>query len=147
MIYENTAGDYLISSDKNKLQIEVIHHFLSKESYWAQNIPIELVKQSIAGSLCFGVYYQGRQIGFARIITDMASFGYLADVFILEPHRGKGLSKQLMTFIMQCPPVTKFRRFMLATRDAHGLYAQYGFKPLAEPERIMEIRSFESYPV
>lgn len=147
MVYEKNSGAYLFSNDKKKLQIDVIHAYLSKESYWAQNIPLELVEKTIAGSECFGIYDGSKQIGFARVISDLASFGYLADVFVLEPYRGKGLSKELMSFIMNYEPVTKFRRFMLATKDAQGLYAQFGFTPLAEPGRFMEIKPFESYPV
>lgn len=147
MIYEKTIGDYLFSVDKQKLQLDAIHHYLSVESYWAQNIPIELVKKTIEGSVCFGVFHNGKQIGFARVITDHASFGYLADVYILEQHRKQGLSKELMKFIMTYPDFEKFRRFMLATRDAHGLYKQFGFRPLNEPDRFMELKPFEKYPV
>lgn len=147
MAYEKIVRDYLFSNDKGKLQVDVIHHYLSKESYWAKNIPRDLVEQTIKESVCFGVYFNSRQIGYARVITDLASFGYLADVFILEDHRNKGLSKELMSFIMNYESFKKFRRFMLATKDAHGLYEQFGFKPLAEPARFMEIKPFESYPV
>ena len=147
MTYEKIIGDYLFSADKSKLQLEAIHHYLSKESYWAQNIPIEHVKKTIDGSVCFGVFHNGKQIGFARVITDHASFGYLADVYILEAYRKQGLSKELMKFIMAYPPFEKFRRFMLATKDAHGLYKQFGFRPLSEPDRFMELKPFEIYPV
>src|ERR1035437_4203359 len=95
--------EYNISTDKKKLQIEVIHHYLSAESYWAKNIPMGIVKKSIENSFCFGIYFKDEQIGFARVITDYAIFAYLADVFILEAHRGKGLSKKLMQFIMTHP--------------------------------------------
>ncbi|WP_317898699.1 GNAT family N-acetyltransferase [Aurantibacillus circumpalustris] len=145
MAYEKILGDYLFSNDKLKLQVDVVHDYLSKESYWARNIPLELVEKSIEGSVCFGVYYNVKQIGFARVITDTASFGYLADVFIVKEFRGKGLSKELMAFIMNYDPLKKLRRFMLATKDAHELYTQFGFKALAEPARFMEIKSFESY--
>jgi GNAT superfamily N-acetyltransferase len=147
MIYEKTVDKYLFSSDKQKLQVNVIHNYLSKESYWAQNIPLKLVEETINGSVCFGIYFGDKQIGFARVITDMASFGYLADVFILSEHRGKGLSKELMKFIIDYEPFKKFRRFMLATRDAHELYKQFGFTPLSDPSRIMELKPFETYPV
>jgi GNAT superfamily N-acetyltransferase len=146
MVYEKTEGAYFFSNDKLKLQTGVIHTYLSRNSYWAQNIPLSTVEASIAGSVCFGIYTEGRQIGFARVISDLASFGYLADVFILEEHRGKGLSKALMSFILEYAPFKKLRRFMLATKDAHGLYKQFGFSPLAEPDRFMEMKSFESYP-
>ncbi len=147
MHYEKTNGDYLFSTDKSKLQIGMIHTYLSEESYWAKNIPLTVVQDSIKGSLCFGIYTDGRQLGYARVITDLASFGYLADVFILKEYRGKGLSKELMTFIMDYAPFKKLRRFMLATKDARGLYEQFGFKPLSEPNRFMEIKPFESYPI
>ncbi|MDP3557548.1 MAG: GNAT family N-acetyltransferase [Bacteroidota bacterium] len=145
MMYEKNINNYLFSTDKTKLQLKVIHSYLSKESYWAQNIPLDLVKESISGSICFGVYTNNNQIGYARVITDNATFGYLADVFIVEEHRGKGLSKELMRFIMDFPALKKLRRFMLATKDAHGLYKQFGFNALAKPENIMEIKFFESY--
>lgn len=131
-------SDYTFSTDKNKLDVKTIHGFLSN-SYWAQNIPVEIVKTSIENSFCFGVYLYDKQVGFARVVTDFATFGYLADVFILEEHRGKGLSKKLMEFILSQPGLKGLRRFMLATRDAHKLYEQYGFKQLAKPDRIMEI--------
>lgn len=145
MLVEKTINNYLFSTDKEKLQIEPIHRYLSEESYWAQNIPIEIVKKAIEGSLCFGVYLNSRQIGFARVITDHASFGYLADVFILKEHRRIGLSKLLMQFIMDHEGIKQLRRFMLATKDAHTLYTQFGFNTLAEPGRFMEIKAFEKY--
>lgn len=131
-------NDYIFSTDKSRLDIKVIHDFLSS-SYWAQNIPLEIVQRSIQNSLCFGVYHQNKQIGFARVISDYATFGYLADVFILEEHRGRGLSKKLMEHIMAHPQLQGLRRFFLATRDAHKLYEQFGFKAIQKPERIMEI--------
>ena len=146
MSYEKTSNGYVFSNDKSKLQITVIHQYLSKESYWAQNIPLAIVEESIKGSVCFGVYFENEQVGYARVITDNATFGYLADVFILTAHRKKGLSKELMAFIMAYPPFKGLRRLMLATLDAHGLYKQFGFTPLATPDRIMEIKPFESYP-
>lgn len=145
MNYESTYQDYLFSDDKEKLQIEVIYQYLSKESYWAQNIPFKTVQTAIDGSCCFGVYKSDIQIGFARVITDRATYGYLADVFILPEYRGKGLSKELMRFIMEASYLQGLRRFMLATKDAQGLYTQFGFNALAMPERIMEIKFFESY--
>ncbi len=142
--------ELLISTDKSKLDIPLIHNFLSKESYWAKNIPIELVKKSVANSLCFGVYLDGRQIGFARVMSDCATFAYIADVFILAPYRGKGISKKLMEFIKEHPELQGLRRWMLATADAHGLYKQFGFTGLALPERFMEIavqHVYEQYTV
>jgi len=131
-------GDYHISTNKEKLDIPFIHRFLS-HSYWAEDIPFDMVKRSIDGSMNFGVYNGSRQVGFARVITDHATFGYLADVFIDENYRGLGLSKWLMQTIMAHPQLQGFRSWQLATRDAHGLYAQFGFKPLENPERIMRI--------
>ena len=130
--------NYHISTDKEKLDIPFIHRFLS-HSYWAENIPFDTVKRSIDGSINFGVYNGNQQVGFARVITDYASFGYLADVFIDENYRGLGLSKWLMQTIMGHPQLQGFRSWQLATKDAHGLYAQFGFKPLENPERIMRI--------
>jgi len=128
---------FMISDDKTKLQPDVIHHFL-RNSYWAKDIPLEVVKRSIENSVCFGVYSGNKQVGFARVVSDLATFAYLADVFILEEYRGKGLSKRLMEYIMEYPQLQGLRRWMLATRDAHGLYVQYDFKPLAIPDRWME---------
>ncbi len=129
---------FQISTNKNKINIEYVHQFLS-HSYWAENIPVAIVKKSIENSMCFGVYENNKQVGFARVVTDHATFGYLADVFIDENYRGKGLSKWLMEIIMGHPELQGFRSWQLATRDAHGLYAQFGFKPLQNPERLMRI--------
>lgn len=144
-IQEATQNEYLISTDKSKLDIGFIHHFLSVESYWAKNIPIDIVEKSIEGSLCFGLYLSGKQIGFARVITDGATFGYLADVFVDVAHRGKGLSKWLMQTIMQHPDLQGLRRISLATMDAHGLYEQFGFKPLNDADRFMQIKRENPY--
>lgn len=145
MIDEKKIGAFLYSSDKKKLDVNYIHHYLSEESYWAKNIPREIVQKSIDGSLCFGVYYQEKQIGFARVITDYATFGYLADVFIDKYYRGNGLSKELMKFIMKQDVIKKLRRFMLATLDAHGLYTQFGFESQEGNKRLMGIKFFEEY--
>ena len=129
-------GEFLVTTDPARLDLEVIHSFLVR-SYWAEGVPRETVARSIANSLCFGVYHGEEQVGFARIITDYATFAYLADVFILESHRGKGLSKFLMECVVNYPHLQGLRRWMLATLDAHGLYAQYGFEP-ATPGRFMQ---------
>ncbi len=134
-----------ISTDKTKLQVNYIHLYLSEESYWAKHIPLETVKRAIEGSLCFGVYDRDTQIGFARVVTDYATFGYLADVFIDKAYRGQGISKQMMRFIMDHESLKGLRSFMLATLDAHTLYEQFGFKALKEPGRYMSIKFFESY--
>ncbi len=131
-------GKYLISTDKSKLDMKVIQDYLSS-SYWAKNRPLKTTKLSVKNSLCFGVYNKTEQIGFARLITDYATFAYLADVFILEEHRGKGLSKWLMEVILNYGDVQNLRRWFLATRDAHGLYEKFGFTKLKEPEKIMEM--------
>ena len=136
--------EYLLSTDKSKIDVEAVHHFLS-HSYWAQNIPVEVVQKSIDNSLCFAIYHQQRLIGFARAISDFATFAYLADVFILPGERGKGLSKWLMEIIMDHPQLRGLRRFTLATRDAHGLYAQFGFTPFDKPERWMQKHDPEVY--
>lgn len=138
-IEKYTKENYLISTDKSKLDIAFIHHFLS-HSYWAEDIPLSIVEQSIANSLCFGVYNNNKQIGFARVITDYTTFAYLADVFIIETERGKGLSKWLMECILKHPHLQGLRSISLMTRDAQGLYEQFGFKNLEEPKRFMAKR-------
>ena len=130
-------GDYVISTERSRLDLDVIHGFLTR-SYWSPGIPRETVERAIQHSLPFGLYLGAAQVGFARVITDFTSFGYLADVFILEAHRGKGLSKWMMQVLFSHPELQGFRRWMLATRDAHGLYRQVGFTSLAAPERFME---------
>lgn len=134
-----------ISTDKKQLNVGYIHAYLANESYWSKNIPLDVVLRSIEGSICFGVYDGKQQIGFARVITDHATFAYLADVFIDPAYRGKGISKHLMRYIMDHESLRGLRSFMLATLDAHGLYEQFGFKPLREPARYMSIKFFESY--
>ncbi len=134
----------LISTDKSLLRIETIHSVL-KESYWAKNIPVEILKRSIENSMCFGVYIEKEQIGFCRVITDKATFAYLADVFITENHKGKGYSKLLIKEVMAHPDLQGLRKFLLGTADAHGLYRQFGFKELAKPERMMEITFKDIY--
>lgn len=133
---EFKESSYIISTDKRKLQIKTIHNFLVN-AYWSKGIKIERVKKAIRGSLCFGVYQGNIQIGFARVITDYVSFGYLADVFIIEEHRKRGLSKLLMKIIMNHSKLKDLKTWMLATKDAHGLYSQFGFEPLKEPQRFM----------
>ena len=139
------VSNYIIDTDKSRLDITVIHQFLNQEAYWCRNIPLDIVRRSIENSVCFGVYRGDEQVGFARVITDFATFGYLADVFILPEHRGQGLSKQLMAFIMGYPPLQGLRRLMLVTQDAHGLYEQFGFKPIENPENTMFIKAFTAY--
>ena len=131
-------GEFIISTDRTLLQIEAIHHFLSQESYWAQNRTMEQTLTAIKNSLPFGVYTGENQIGFARVVTDYATFAYLGDVYILEEFRGRGLSKWLMEVIVGHPELQGFRRWVLATRDAHTLYEKFGFHALVHPERWME---------
>ena len=134
---EFKKGKYIISNDMNRLQPKVIHSYLTR-SYWSKDIDFTVVKNSIENSYCFGVYNQGEQIGFARLITDYATFAYLADVFILEELRGKGLSKWLMEIMMSSPELKGLRGWMLKTKDAHGLYRKFGFEKPKFPKRIME---------
>ncbi len=135
---------FTISTDPDRLDLDAIHGYLSR-SYWAEGVPREVVARSIRHALCFGLYREAEQIGFARVVTDRATFAYLADVFVLEAYRGRGLSKWLMECIIIHPDLQGLRRWMLATQDAHGLYAQYGFAPLAHPDRFMERRPPISY--
>jgi GNAT superfamily N-acetyltransferase len=137
-IYESRRGNFLISTDPSMLQINVIHHFLSVDSYWAQGRSIETVAASIQHSLCFGVYAADQQVGFARVVTDYTTFAWLCDVFIQEDQRGQGLGKWLIQTLVAHPDLISIKRILLATRDAHELYRRYGdFKPLPEPERWM----------
>ncbi|HKB91372.1 MAG TPA: GNAT family N-acetyltransferase [Opitutaceae bacterium] len=138
MAHEIVHEGYLLSDDPARLDVNAIHAYLSR-SYWAEGVPLNIVQQAVTNSLCIGVYSpDGAQVGLARIITDSTTFAYLCDVYVLEAHRGKGLSKALMRAIGTHPRLGTLRRFNLVTRDAHGLYTQFGFKPLDEPERYME---------
>jgi len=129
---------YVISTDRSRLNIDLIHDFLSKTSYWAIDRAREVVQRSIDNSLSFGVYQGNDQVGFARVVTDYATFAWIADVFVLPEHRSKGLSKWLMDVMLSHTQLQGFRRWVLATKDAHGLYERYGFIPLHRPERWME---------
>lgn len=131
-------GEYTISTDPKILNLPLIHKFLSESSYWATERPMDVVERSIQNSLCFGIYHGKEQIGFARVITDYATFAWIADVFVLPEHRGHGLSKWLMDIIIGHPELQGFRRWVLATKDAHELYRRYGFTELKRPERFME---------
>ncbi|RYU92577.1 N-acetyltransferase [Mucilaginibacter terrigena] len=134
-----TKKGFLISTDKALLDFDVIFNYLDRESYWAKNIAPQRLQTAIEGSLCFGVYKDGNQVGFARIISDMATFAYLCDVFILPAYQGAGLSKWMMQTIMAYPGLQGLRRWSLATLDAQGLYKQFGFTPLTNPEQWMQI--------
>ena len=131
-------GEYTITTDSAHVNIDVVHCYLNEESYWAKDIPREVVARSIAHSICFSVLHEKNQIGFARVTTDRATVAYLGDVFILRAHRGHGLSKWLMECVSAHADLQGLRRWMLATADAHGLYAQFGFTPLKALERWME---------
>lgn len=137
-------NNYTVNTDKSKLNIGFIHGYLSR-SYWAQDIPKEIVKKGIENSLCFGVYNNDQQIGFARVISDYSTFAYLADVFIIEEERGKGLSKWLMECILKHEQLQGLRNFCLLTRDAHSLYEKFGFKNLEKPQNFMAIKKDNFY--
>jgi GNAT superfamily N-acetyltransferase len=139
MTREWRRGEYLVSTDRSLLDLQVIHGYLST-SYWAAGVPEEVVGQSIENSLNFGVYRGEEQVGFARVVTDRATFAYLADVFVLEAHRGQGLGKWLVEVVLSHPDLQGLRRWMLATRDAHDLYRRYAFTELARPAIFMERR-------
>lgn len=128
---------YTITTDKRQLDLNAIHAFLS-QTYWSPGVPKAVVERAIENSLAFGVFKGNEQVGFARVVTDKATFAYLADVYVLEAHRGKGLSKRLLEQIHAHEELQGLRRFLLATKDAHGLYAQFGFKELANPSLMME---------
>jgi GNAT superfamily N-acetyltransferase len=144
MDVEWTRGVFSISTDPARLDRRLIHEFL-RDSYWARGIPREVVDRSIEGALCFGVYEGKAQVGFARVVTDRATFAYLADVFILESHRGRGLAAWLMEAIRAHPELQELRRWILMTRDAHGLYEKFGFREIEDPRRCMEIVDREVY--
>ena len=129
---------FTISTDKTELDVPAIHHFLSTQSTWAIGIALATVQRAIDHSQCFGGYIDGRQVAFARVVSDYATFAYLVDVYVLEQYRGRGYSKQLMDAVMAHPELQGLRRFMLATSTAHGLYAQYGFTPPLRPASLME---------
>jgi GNAT superfamily N-acetyltransferase len=133
--------DYNISTDKSLIDFEVVYNYLENDSYWSKGVTTERLKKGIENSICFGVYYQNKQAGFARVVTDKATFAYICDVFILADHRRSGLSKWLMQTILQHPELQGLRRWSLATLDAHGLYAQFGFMALSRPENWMEIHT------
>jgi len=135
----------LISKDPSLLDLALIHRFLSTESTWARNIAFDIVEKSIQHSLCFGMYENQQQIAFARVVTDYATFAYLADVFVVPEYRGRGLSKLLMEFVLAQEELLSLRRFLLASSNARGLYQQFGFTPLGKPEIFLEIARPDIY--
>jgi len=143
--YEIHENGLLISDNPALLDRALILDFLRNRSYWAREATRETVDRSVDNSLCFGIYLDAKQIGFARVVTDFATFAWLADVFIVEEKRGQVFGKKLVAAVLAHPRLQGLRRFLLGTKDAHGLYARFGFKPLAHPERFMEIRSENSY--
>jgi len=138
-------GPFTISTDPARLDIDTIHVFLSTRAYWSPDLPRPVLEKAVSNSLCFGVYENGRQAGFARVVTDLATFAYICDLFILEEYRGKGLSKWLVSCILAHPELQNLRRWLLITRDAHGLYSRFGFTPAARPENVMEIVDLDIY--
>jgi GNAT superfamily N-acetyltransferase len=144
-VIEHQRGEFLISTRRERLSVDVVHGFLTN-CYWAKGIPREVVAWSIEHSLCFGIYEDsGAQVGFARVVSDFATVAYLGDVFVLESHRGRGLSKWLMECVVQHPALQNLRRWILLTRDAHGLYSKFGFTPVKSPERYMELHRPDVY--
>jgi len=142
---EYRRGEFLISTSRERIDLNVVHGFLTN-CYWAKGIPREVVARSMEHALCFGIYDgQGAQVGFARVISDFATVAYIGDVFVLATHRGRGLGKWLMECIMQHPALQNLRRWFLTTRDAHGLYSQFGFTPVKAPERFMELHQPDVY--
>jgi GNAT superfamily N-acetyltransferase len=160
-VTESRRGEFVISTDRARLDLDVIHGFLTN-CYWAKGIPREVVERSIEHSLCFGIYHEvgeksrllakparsgAPQVGFARVISDFTTIAYLGDVFVLESRRGRGLSKWMMECIMQHPRLQGLRRWILLTRDAHGLYAKFGFTLVKSPERYMELHRADAYEI
>lgn len=143
-MHSSATPVYEISTDARRLDSKAIHAFLST-AYWSPGIPLETLERAIGNSLCVGAYDGAAQVGFARVVTDQATFAYLADVYVLEAHRGRGLSRRMLGALLQLPELQGLRRMMLATRDAHGLYASFGFTPLANPSRFMERHNPNAY--
>ena len=141
---QTSARNIVVTTDRSRLDLDVIHGFLTT-SYWARGVPREIVARSMEHSLCFGAFEKGRQVGFARVISDRATFAYICDVFALESHRGHGVGKSLMAAIMSHPELQGLRRWTLFTRDAHGLYRQFGFGDAGHPERLMEVVDSDPY--
>ena len=141
---EAARGEYVISTDRSRIDVPAVQAFLSR-AYWSPGIPEDVVRRGIAGAICFGIYHGRAQVGFARVITDQATYAYLADVYVLEAHRGRGLATWLMEVVMAHPSLQGLRRFALSTRDAHALYARFGFAPVANPDRQMEIMRRDIY--
>jgi GNAT superfamily N-acetyltransferase len=143
-VIEEHRDGYTVSTDPTRLDLHAVHAFLTT-CYWCPGIPLDVVVRAARGSLCFGLYHADAQVGFARVITDRATFAYLCDVYVLEGHRGRGLGEWLMRVVVGHPALQRLRRFTLVTRDAHGLYERFGFRPPARPEGHMEIHRPDVY--
>jgi GNAT superfamily N-acetyltransferase len=143
-VSEYCNGEFTVSTDRNRIDLDVVHGFLT-ECYWAKGIPREIVARSIENSLCFGIYAAGKQVGFARVISDYATYAYIGDVFVLESLRGRGLGKWLMECVMQHSRLQGLRRWSLVTSDAHGLYTHFGFESLKKPQNYMELHRPDVY--
>jgi ribosomal protein S18 acetylase RimI-like enzyme len=137
-VIDAERNGYRVSTDRGRLDLAAVHRFLST-SYWSPGLPLEVLTRAVAGSLCFGLYDDRGQVGFARVVTDRATFAYLCDVYVLEGHRGRGLGRWLMEVVVGHPSLQGLRRFVLVTRDAHGLYERFGFRSLARPEGYLEV--------
>ena len=142
---EIRKDEFIISTDRLRLDVDAIHRFLVEDSYWARERTLDQTKTAIENSICFGLYQGEKMIGFARVVSDKATFAYIGDVFVLEGYRGRGLSKWLMEVIVEFPELQGLRRWVLATKDAHGLYSQFEFAPLRFPERWMEKTAPNAY--
>ncbi len=145
--HERQRGEFTVSTDPARIDLDMVHNYLNQESYWATGIPHDILERAVAGSLCFGVYENRTQVAFARVITDAATFAYLCDVFVVKSHRGRGLGTWLMEFIMAHPTLQGLRRFVLSTRDAQGLYRRFGFTPEPAPSTYMHIHRPDAYRV
>lgn len=144
MVHARCDGEILVTTDPARLDLDTIHGFLAG-SYWATGVPREVVERSIRNSICFGAFEGDRQVGFARVISDRATYAYVADVFVLDRHRGRGIGKRIMACIISHPELQNLRLWTLFTRDAHGLYRQHGFREARYPDRLMERRSERPY--
>lgn len=138
-------GEYEVSDETRRIDAALVHAWLAGQSYWAENIPRETTERAIAHSLCFGLHHGGRQVGFARVVTDRATFGYLCDVFVAPEHRGKGQGRWLVSCVLQHPDLQYLRRLCLMTRDAHSLYRPFGFRAMKDPSRYLEIHRPDVY--
>jgi len=143
-VIEQVRDEYTVSTDPARLDLAAVHRYLAA-SYWSPGLPMDVLARAVAGSLCFGLYRGAEQVGFARVITDRATFAYLCDVYVLDAHRGRGLGRWLLEAVVGHPALQGLRRFVLVTRDAHRLYQRFGFRPLARPEGYLEVHRPDVY--